>query len=51
MRKFLLLVVMMAVVGDCGFAQSSGLQDPLLERLTGRWVLMGRSPARRPRTT
>ncbi len=41
MRKFLVLVVLMGVVGGCGFAQSSGLQDPLLDRLTGHWVLHG----------
>jgi hypothetical protein len=41
MRKFVLLVVLMGVVGGCGFAQSGGLQDPLLDRLTGHWVLHG----------
>ena len=41
MRKFLVLVVLMGVVGGSGFAQSSALPDPLLDRLTGHWVLHG----------
>jgi hypothetical protein len=41
MRKSLVLVVLMGVVGGCGFAQSGGWQDPLLDRLTGHWVLHG----------
>ena len=41
MKRFLLLVVLMGVVGGGGFAQSRGLQDPLLDRLTGHWVLHG----------
>ena len=41
MRKFLVLVVLMEVAGAVGFAQSSALPDPLLDRLTGHWVLSG----------
>ena len=41
MRKFLMLVLLMEVVGGRAFAQSGRLQDPLLDRLTGHWVLHG----------
>jgi len=42
MKKFLALAVLMGTMAGCGFGQSGGMKDALLDRLTGHWVLRGK---------